>query len=54
MLTHFPPEDTYNSMLQPKELMHAQNRYTEGDTLSDFMSLYGIGDGGGGPFSELV
>lgn len=54
VLTHFPPEDTYNSMLQPKELMHAQNRYTEGDTLSDFMSLYGIGDGGGGPFTELV
>ncbi len=54
VLTHFPPEDTYNSMLLPKELVKAQNRYTEGDSLSDFMSLYGIGDGGGGPFTELV
>lgn len=54
VLTHFPPEDTYNSMVLPKESMKAQNRYTEGDILSDFMCLYGIGDGGGGPFNELV
>lgn len=54
VLTHFPPEDTYNSMVYPKNFMDAQNRYTESDTLSDFMCLYGIGDGGGGPFTELV
>ena len=54
LLTHFPPENTYNSMLAPQAAMEAQNNYKEGDVLSDFMSLYGIGDGGGGPFPELV
>ena len=54
VLTHFPPEDTYNSAVRPQQLMEAQTRYTEGDTLSDFMSLYGIGDGGGGPAPEYI
>lgn len=54
LLTHFPPEDTYNSMLDSHAAMEAQNNYKEADTLSDFMSLYGIGNGGGGPFPELV
>ncbi len=54
VITHFPPENTYNSMVMPKEMMNAQNVYLQSDTLSDFMSLYGIGDGGGGPFTELI
>ena len=54
VLTHFPPEDTYNSAVRPQQLMEAQTRYAEGDTLSDFMSLYGIGDGGGGPAPEYI
>ena len=54
VITHFPPENTYNSQLQPKQLMEAQNTFMERDCLADFMSLYGIGDGGGGPTEEQI
>lgn len=54
VLTHFPPENTYNSTAEPGLLIKAQNEFPEGDKLSDFMSLYGIGDGGGGPAEEFV
>ena len=54
VVTHFPPENTYNSQLQPKLLMEAQNTFMERDSLTDFMSLYGIGDGGGGPTEEQI
>ena len=54
VITHFPPENTYNSQLQPQLLMEAQNTFMERDTLTDFMSLYGIGDGGGGPTEEQI
>ena len=54
VITHFPPENTYNSLLQPKLLMEAQNTFMERDCLSDFMSLFGIGDGGGGPTEEQI
>lgn len=54
VITHFPPENTYNSLLQPKLLMEAQNTFMERDSLTDFMSLFGIGDGGGGPTEEQI
>ncbi len=54
LLTHFPPENTYNSLLEPKAAMATQNNYKSADILSDFMCLYGIGDGGGGPFPEQL
>lgn len=54
VITHFPPENTYNSLLQPRLLMEAQNTFMERDTLTDFMSLFGIGDGGGGPTEEQI
>jgi len=49
VLTHFPPENTYNASVTPAELIPAQNRFQESDRLAEFLSLYGIGDGGGGP-----
>ena len=52
MLTHFPPEDTYNAFVFPTELCAAQNRFKESDMLDEFISLFGIGDGGGGPKEE--
>lgn len=49
ILTHFPPEDCYNSNLDPKNLIYARNNFSEVSLLPEFMTLAGIGDGGGGP-----
>ena len=49
VLTHFPPEDTYNSDLAPKGLNYARDNFNEATFLPEFMVLAGIGDGGGGP-----
>ncbi len=54
VLAHFPPEDSYNSPMRPTGLMAAQNRFAEKDRLESFMTLYGVGDGGGGPVPEYV
>lgn len=54
MVTHFPPENTYNSTLRPESLIAAQERFTEKAVFNEFMSLFGIGDGGGGPSEEYV
>ena len=52
VLTHFPPENTYNSDLKPGSLMQAQERFKEKAVVDETMSLFGIGDGGGGPRAD--
>jgi alpha-mannosidase len=54
VITHFPPENNYASMLTPSTLIKAQERFQENDRLDSFLSLYGVGDGGGGPVEEHV
>ena len=54
VLTHFPPEDTYNASVVPRELVPAETKFNENTILDEFMSLYGIGDGGGGPKEEYL
>ena len=54
VLAHFPPENTYNSTLKADRQIKAQNEYPEGYIAPDYISLFGIGDGGGGPFPELI
>ena len=54
VLTHFPPENTYNSELDTKFLVPAQNAFKEKVELNEFMSLFGVGDGGGGPKPENI
>lgn len=54
VLTHFPPEDTYNSLLLPKGLVMAQNNLNENNFQQEFMTLFGVGDGGGGPTCEMI
>jgi len=54
IITHFPPENTYNASVHPRELCKAQDTFMERDTLSGFISLFGIGDGGGGPCEEHI
>lgn len=49
VVTHFPPEDTYNSRLMAGEIAAAQDRFEEKDSQKHFACLFGIGDGGGGP-----
>ncbi|WP_404443731.1 glycosyl hydrolase-related protein [Microbacterium marinum] len=54
LFTHFPPVDTYNSLVSAAELAHAERNY--GDKGRGTVSLlpYGFGDGGGGPTREMT
>ena len=54
VITHFPPEDTYNSEMMPGLMYESQVRFKENGVLDEFLSLYGIGDGGGGPKEDHV
>ena len=49
VITHFPPEDTYNSMLNTEYLIPGRDNFKEKAFLDEFISLFGVGDGGGGP-----
>ncbi len=54
VLTHFLPEKNYNSDLLPEKLIAAQNNFAENSFLSRFISLFGMGDGGGGASPEYL
>lgn len=49
ILTHFLPTNTYNLRNAPSELLPSEERFAQADISDDFLNLYGIGDGGGGP-----
>jgi len=49
VLTHFIATNTYNGDMYPKELINAEKRFVESDVLDEFLAVFGIGDGGGGP-----
>lgn len=49
VLTHFPPNDTYNSSSTPELMIAAERRFAQSAIQSDAMNLFGEGDGGGGP-----
>ena len=52
---HMPPEGTYNSMAGPRNgLLGAKGQLRESDPKEDFLMVYGIGDGGGGPSAGMV
>jgi alpha-mannosidase len=54
VLTHFPPENTYNSELAPASLLQAEQNFREKEVLDEMMVLFGVGDGGGGPKAEQI
>ncbi len=54
VLSFFPPEDTYNTTLVPEMLNYGVNNFSENDTIPEIISLFGIGDGGGGPKEEYL
>ncbi len=54
VFTHFPPIDTYNSMLAGSELAHAVRNYSEKGYATRSLAPFGYGDGGGGPTREML
>ncbi len=52
ILTHMPPEDTYNSPAAPRSIMKAEKQYADKNVSDRCLMLFGIGDGGGGPGEE--
>ena len=54
IVTHFLPENNYNSRVRVDLLCQAQDRFNENHLTDEFVSLFGIGDGGGGPKEELI
>ncbi len=54
VLTHFPPENNYSSRLNPQYLVPGRDKFREKDRLETFLSLFGVGDGGGGPKAEFI
>ena len=54
MPTHFPPADTYNSEIDPGELVPAARRFAERSVANRSLLPFGHGDGGGGPTREMM
>ena len=54
IFTHFPPVDTYNSVLSGEELARAQRQYHEKGASDVSLVPFGYGDGGGGPTREML
>lgn len=54
IFTHFPPADTYNSVIAPAELVHNVKNFKEHDRASRSLLVYGFGDGGGGPTIDML
>jgi len=52
VLTHLPPEDTYNSPAAPRSLAKIEREYMDSGVSDHALLLFGIGDGGGGPGEE--
>ncbi|MBN1557655.1 MAG: alpha-mannosidase [Lentisphaerae bacterium] len=49
VLAHFLPENTYIGRVLPSQLRQAEASYREAALCDEAVSLFGVGDGGGGP-----
>ncbi len=54
IFTHFPPADTYNGNMTPRELMYHVHNFREHDRATRALYIYGYGDGGGGPTMQML
>jgi alpha-mannosidase len=54
VFTHFPPADTYNGDLTPKELIYTADNFKEKGAATRSLTPFGFGDGGGGPTREML
>ena len=52
VISYFPPENNYCSNHLPSGLIEGQERCAERDRLDSMLSLFGYGDGGGGPHAK--
>ena len=54
VLCHFLAEDNYNAYLDPAALHFAEDNYQENHLCDEFLTIFGAGDGGGGPKMEHI
>jgi alpha-mannosidase len=54
IFTHFPPADTYNAAMTPSELAYNVHNFREHDRATRSLYVFGYGDGGGGPTTEML
>ncbi|MFB7251704.1 alpha-mannosidase [Microbacterium sp. NPDC056234] len=54
IFTHFPPVDTYNSVLSGAELARAERQFADKGVANTSLVPFGYGDGGGGPNREML
>ncbi len=54
VLVHFPPEADYNAVMLPEQLKKGQDNFKENHICDQFLSLFGVGNGGGGPKEEHI
>ncbi len=54
VFTHFPPSDTYNGNMEPRELLYSVRNFRENDRATMSLYPFGFGDGGGGPVVEHI
>lgn len=52
ILSHMPPENTYNSSATPRAIFNAEKNFLDKSVADRVLLLFGIGDGGGGPGEE--
>jgi len=54
IFTHFTPVDSYNSVLSPEELLHAESEFEDDARHSAAIIPFGYGNGGGGPNQAML
>ena len=54
VFTHFPPADTYSGNMGVRELRLGVDNFKDHDRATRSLYLFGWGDGGGGPTSEML
>jgi alpha-mannosidase len=54
VFTHFPPADSYLGNCSVAQLQYHVQNYKELDRSNDSLYLFGFGDGGGGPTTEML
>jgi alpha-mannosidase len=54
VLAHQLPTNDYNFSNSPKAFLETEKRFAQCECFDEFLNLYGIGDGGGGPGIEHI
>lgn len=54
VFAHFPPADTYNGMMTPRELAYSVRNFKDHDRATRSLYVFGFGDGGGGPTMQMI